>query len=59
MPKFTIYWNLGFGENRKVIEADDAEQAALIAREEAEEDFERRVTWRAEPAQKKKPAPTR
>lgn len=48
MPEFIITWNIGYGDNARVIEADniaDAEEQAYFA---AKEDFEYNASYGAE-----------
>lgn len=45
--KYILLWNIGFGANEEIIEADSLDEALQIARDYAFEDFENNVTWNA------------
>lgn len=49
MPKFIIKWDVGFGENAEIVEADNYAEAEKEAYQCAKEDFENNSSYSAEP----------
>jgi hypothetical protein len=48
MPRFRIYWDIGYGEMEGEIEAKDFGEAVAMAYNVALEEFESRVDYGAE-----------
>jgi hypothetical protein len=49
MKKWVITWDIGYGPNAAVVEADTQEDAEAIAYEHAREDFKSNADWQAHP----------
>ena len=47
MPKYTIYWDIGFGENTETVYAANFEEACDMAYCNARENFENTASYGA------------
>lgn len=45
MPTYIIEWNIGYGDNYDEVEAQNEEEASLLAYEAAREDFEQQASY--------------
>ena len=49
MPKYLIIWNIGFGDNADVIEAEDEQEANEAAYQAWRDEAESNAEYRSEP----------
>lgn len=52
MEKYIIIWDIGYGDNAEIIEAENQDEANKSAYESWREDIENNADYRAEPYNK-------